>query len=74
MSVLRGEAARRVLDRVSYNRRHAATTRPSRVGRSDSGHRLPHALPVLASEHGSPDASATALSSPAPRPAESVNA
>jgi ApbE superfamily uncharacterized protein (UPF0280 family) len=73
MSVLRGEAARRVLDRVSYNRRHAATT-PSRVGRSASGHRPADALPFLASEHASLNAAATALSPPAPRPAEPVNA
>jgi hypothetical protein len=42
MSVLRGEAARRVLDRVSYNRRHASTG-PAWLPRPDCDH-LPAAV------------------------------
>ena len=45
MSVLRGEAARRVLDRVSYNRRHAAT-RPARMRGPENDHRLTTAQPA----------------------------
>jgi hypothetical protein len=74
MSVLRGKAARRVLDRISYNQRHASTTRPSRVAGAANGHRLPDALPALASEHDSSDVPAAALSPRGRGPAEPVNA
>jgi hypothetical protein len=62
MSVLRGEAARRVLDRMSYNRRHATTMRPSRVGVPGGDHRLPAARHVPTSEH-TPAGSAPGTSS-----------
>jgi hypothetical protein len=72
MSVLRGEAARRVLDRISYNRRHATTTRPSQARVPGADHRLSAARDVPTSEH-TPAESAPGTSSLAP-PAVAVDA
>jgi hypothetical protein len=72
MSVLSGEAARRALDRVSYNRRHATTMRPIRTRGTESDHRLPAARPVPAGDHDAAAARPTALT--LARPAEAGHA